>query len=118
MPLEYSLTGRWMNSPISAKASIEGRFRPFRRGRSHDLAVDEDVFAPREFGIESGAQFQQRGDAPARHHASGGGLKNAADHLQQRALAAAVGSHQADHFAAIHAERYRGAPRNPCAAWE
>ena len=105
MPLEYSFTGRWMNSPISANASIERQIAlHLRAADPHDFAVDEDVFAAREFRIESGAQFQQRGDAPARHDAAGGGLQDSADDLKQRALAAAVRSHETDDFAALHAE--------------
>ncbi len=78
MPLEYSFTGRSMNSPISAKASMEGMARSISSAAEpHDFAVEIDVLAPAEFRIEAGAQFQQRRDAPARDHASRGGLQNA-----------------------------------------
>ena len=71
----------------------------FGAAQSHDLAVEIDVFPAGEFGIESGAELEQGRDAPARHHTSGGGLQNAADDLQQRALTATVGTHQAQGFA-------------------
>ena len=70
----------------------------FGAAQAQDLAVQVDVLAAGEFGVEAGAQFQQGGDASARHHASGGGLQNPADDLQQGALAAAVGPDQAEHF--------------------
>ena len=42
---------------------------------------------------------------PLRHHAALGRLQNARDDLQQRALAAAVGSHQAQRLALLHVKR-------------
>ena len=60
---------------------------------------------PENSGLKPGAQFQQRGHAPAGHHPAGGRLEDAADHLEQRAFAAAVRPHQTDHLAALHAER-------------
>ena len=85
--------------------------------QAHDFAVEVDVFAAGEFRIEARAEFEQRGDAPARHHASRGGLQDAADDLQQRALAAAVGTHQAEHLALFDLEAdVLAAPRNRCGA--
>ena len=68
----------------------------FGAAESHDLAVEVDVLAAGEFGVESGAEFEQGGDAPAGDDASRGGLENAADDLEQRALAAAVGADEAE----------------------
>ena len=76
----------------------------FGAAEPHDLAVQVDVFAAGELRVETGAQLQQGGDAPARHHAPGGGLQNAADNLQQGALAAPVGSHQAQGLALFELE--------------
>ena len=59
---------------------------------------------PENSGIETGAQFQQRGHSPARDHAARGRLQNSADHLEQSALAAAVRAHETDDLAAFHAE--------------
>ena len=72
---------------------------------SHDLAVDENVLAAGELGIEASAQFQKRGYASARYYAARGRLKDTTDYLEQRALAATVRSHQTDHLAAVNAER-------------
>src|SRR6185369_17045226 len=72
--------------------------------QAHDLAIQIDVFAAGEFRIEAGAEFQKCGDAPARHYATRGRLQDAADDLQQGALAAAVGAYQAQHFALLYLE--------------
>ena len=58
---------------------FDGRHRAvdFGAAQSHDFAVQVDVLAAAEFGVEARAEFQQRGDAPARHHAPGGGLQDA-----------------------------------------
>ena len=83
MPLEYSFTGRSMNSPISAKASIEGMARlDLAPAQPHDLAVEKHVLPAREIRIEARAQFQQRRDPPARHHPPRGRLQNSANDLQ------------------------------------
>ena len=83
----------------------EGRLARFRARPMPMISPLMKTFSrPREFGVEARAEFQQRRDAPARHNPSRGGLQDAADDLQQRALAAAVGSHQAEHFAAFDAE--------------
>ncbi len=50
----------------------------FAAAQAHDFAIQEDVFAAGEFGVEARAQFEQRGDAPARHHPSLGGRQDAA----------------------------------------
>ena len=54
--------------------------------------------------MKAGAQFEQRGNPSARDHASAGGLQDAAHHLQESALAAAVGSDQTQHFALLDFE--------------
>ena len=106
MPLEYSLTGRWMKSPISAKASIRGRFRCISARLIPMISPLMKTFSrPENSGIETRAQFQKRGNSPARDHPARGRLQDAADHLKQSALAAAVRAHETDDFTAIHAER-------------
>ena len=71
MPLEYSLTGR-SDELADFGEGFDGRHGlvDFGAAQAHDFAVEEDVFAAGEFRIESGAQLQQRGDAPARDHAA------------------------------------------------
>ncbi len=73
-------------------------------GEPHNFAVEKDVLAPGEFGIEACAQLEQRRDAPARYDAPEGGLQDAADDLQQRAFAAAVGTDEAECLALFHLE--------------
>src|SRR5207244_1431278 len=69
-----------------------------------DGPVQEDVLAPREFGIEAAAEFEQRGD-PSRHgHLSSGGSEGSGDDLQQGALAAPVTADDADGDAALDLE--------------
>ena len=76
----------------------------FGAADAHNFAVDEDVFVAGKFGVEACTEFQQGSDSAARNHTPCGGLQDAADHLEQGALAAAVGTHQTDHFASLHAE--------------
>ena len=105
MPLEYSFTGRSMNAPISANFSIAGKNAlHFAPRNAQDFAVEEDVFAAGEFGIEARAQFEQRRDAAARDDAAAGGGQDAADDLKQRALAGAIGADDAEDFAALDGE--------------
>jgi hypothetical protein len=67
-------------------------------------ALEIDVLPAGELGIEAGAQFQQRGDAAVDDDRSGRGLEDAADQLQQGALAGAVAADDADRFAAPDVE--------------
>ena len=71
---------------------------------AEDLAVEEDVFAAGEFGVEAGAEFEQGGDASAGDDAAAGGLEDAADDLQQGAFAAAVGADEAEGLALFDGE--------------
>ncbi len=48
---------------------------------AEDLAVQINVFATREFGIEPSAQFEQRSDSTMCHDTTAGRLQNAADDL-------------------------------------
>ena len=116
MPLEYSLTGP-VNELADFGEGFDGGQGALDLGaaQTHDLAVQEDVLAAAEFGIEAGAQFEQRGDAPARDHAALRGLQDAADDLQQRAFAAAVRPDQAQHLALFHRKLIsRSAQKSVC----
>ena len=70
-------------------------------GESKNRRVQIDVIAAREFGIEAGAEFEQRRDAAVNVHRAGGGLQNSRADLQQRALAAAILPDDAEGFAAV-----------------
>ena len=95
-----------MNSPISAKASIS-RIAPIDLPlvEAQDGSVEVNVVAPAELGIETRAEFEQRRHAPVHRNASGSGLQNAGDDLQQRTLAGAVLAHDAERFAALDFKR-------------
>lgn len=77
----------------------------------HNLAVDEDVFAPGKFGIESSAEFKQSGDSPSSYDAPRSRLQNTTHNLQKGALAAAVRSDEAHDFAPLHGKR--DIPKSP-----
>ncbi|CAA9406152.1 MAG: hypothetical protein AVDCRST_MAG64-1988 [uncultured Phycisphaerae bacterium] len=76
-------------------------------GAAHpeDRAVEEDVLAAGQLGVEAGADLQQRRDPPAEHRPALARLGDAAEDFQQRALAGAVAPDEADHLAAVHLER-------------
>ena len=76
----------------------------FRAAEPHNLAVQIDVLPAGELGIETSAELQQGRNPSARHYASGSGLQDAADDLQQRAFAAPVGPDQAQDFAFFQIE--------------
>src|SRR5690606_5410816 len=66
----------------------------------------EDVLTPRDLRVEAGAELDQRGDAPAHVERAGGGLADAGDALQERALATPVAADDAVRPAGLHVERH------------
>ena len=72
--------------------------------KPEDRAVQKDVLAPGQLGVEPGAQLQQRRHAAAHADPARGRAQHAGDHLQQRALARAVVADDAEHLAAPHVE--------------
>ena len=81
---------------------------------SEHRCVEEDVLPAREVGVEARTEFEQGRDAPAAATAPGRGLDDPADDLQQRALAGAVVTDEADRRAcADRRARRRSAPRSP-----
>src|SRR5581483_5128816 len=77
----------------------------FALGHSEDGAVEVDVFAAGEFGVEPGADFAQAGDAAADDGPAGGGLGDAAEDFEERALAGSVAADDPQHFPFLHLER-------------
>ena len=63
------------------------------RQAEHD-AVDEDVLAPRDLGMEAGAELDERGDPSLDADRAARRLRNAGDELERRTLARSVA---ADH---------------------
>ena len=75
-------------------------------GHAQDRAVEEDVLAPGQLLIESGADFQQAADAAVEIDLPLGHLGDARQNLQQRALARAVDADERQRLAAPHVERH------------
>src|SRR6185312_14899289 len=71
---------------------------------AEDAAVEEDVFAAGEFGVEAGADFEEAADAAAQFDAAGGRLDNPSEYLEQRAFTGAVLADDADRFSGRHVE--------------
>ena len=67
IPDEYRLSGVSRNRSTPANATISSKRRAISRTlHAEDRAVQEDVLAARELGVEAGADLEQRADAPAR----------------------------------------------------
>jgi hypothetical protein len=75
------------------------RMLQFLLAQAQHRGIQINVFAPSKFRIESGAEFQQRGDAASRFNGSAGRRKRPADDLQQGGLARPVATDDADGFA-------------------
>ena len=70
-----------------------------------DRAVQEDVLATGEVGVEAGAELEQRADPSADGDAALGRLDDPGDQPQQGRLAGAVAADEADRLARLDAER-------------
>src|SRR5581483_9851544 len=68
---------------------------------AEDGAVEVDVLAPRELGVEARADLEQGAHAPAGARQARGGLGDARQDPQQRALAGAVEADHAEHLAPV-----------------
>src|SRR5690606_8887345 len=76
----------------------------FCAGHAEDGAVEVDVLAAAEFGVKSGADLEQAGDAAAEDGASGSGFGDTAEELEEGALAGAVAADDAEDFAFVDGE--------------
>ena len=70
-----------------------------------DRAVQEDVLAAGEVGVEAGAELEQRADPAADGDAALGRLDDPGDQAQQRRLAGAVPADEPDRLARLDRER-------------
>ena len=96
------------NFSTSAKATISSNLRWISaRRHAEDGAVEVDVLAAGELGVEAGADFEQAADAAAEVDAAGGRLGDAAEDFEQRDLAGAVAADDADDLAAAAPRRRR-----------
>jgi len=70
----------------------------FLAAHAEDGATEEDVFPAGEFGVKTGADFEQAGDASVDRHPAGGGFGDAAVDLEPGGFAGAVAADDADAF--------------------
>ena len=73
---------------------------------AEDGAVEVDVLAPGQLGVEASADLEQAGDAPLHLDPSARRGGDAAQDLEQRALAGAVAPDHAEHLALLDFERH------------
>src|SRR5258708_5809795 len=64
-------------------------FPDFGAGHAKDCAVEKDVFAASEFGMEAGADFKEAGDAATDADAAFSGFGDTAENFEQSAFASA-----------------------------
>jgi hypothetical protein len=90
----------------SAKATISSNCAgDLRAAHAQNRAVEEDVLAAGQLGVEAGAYLQQRADPAADPAPAAGGLGDAREDLEQGALARAVAADDPHHLAALDLER-------------
>ena len=83
-------------------------------GHPQDGAVEVDVLAARQFGVEARADLQQAADPSAQLHPAGRRLGDPREDLQQRRLPGAVAADDADDLARPNVEaRPPAGPRTP-----
>ena len=88
-----------MNCSTSANATISSNFRAIsRRAHPEDRAVQIDVLAAGQLGMEAGADFEQRSHPAVDLDAAFGRLGDSRQDLEQRALAGAVAADDPDDF--------------------
>jgi hypothetical protein len=73
-------------------------------GEPEDRAVEEDVLAAGEVGVEARAELEQRADPAARVDPAGRGADDSRDEPEQRRLAGAVPADQANGLPGLDVE--------------
>src|SRR5437773_2210354 len=79
--------------------------RDFVAPHAENRAVEVDILTTSQFGMEPGADFQQRSDAPPHVYVADGWPGDTRKDFQQRTLARAVPTDNADNVAAVHFKR-------------
>ena len=104
-PARVALHGR-VDEPLYAGELDDVVELPPHLGFAHaeDRAVQEDVLAARELGVEAGADLEQRPDAAADVRVALGGLGDARKNLEERRLPGSVLAHDRDRLALLHLE--------------
>lgn len=77
----------------------------FGFGVPHQNTLKIDILAPRELGVESGAEFQQRGNPSVDRDATAGWFEDPANQLQQSALARTVSPDDTNGLTPVDIER-------------
>ena len=75
-----------------------------RAAHAQDRAVEVDVLAAAQFGVETGAHLEQAGHAAVQRYPAFGGLRDTAEDLEQGALASAISTDDAHAVAGVHLE--------------
>src|SRR5205823_4469162 len=78
----------------------------FDASHTEDRAVQVDVFAASQLGMEAGAHLQKAGDAAVDHRAAGRRFGDAAKDLEERRFASAVAANDANDVATLDFEGY------------
>ncbi len=73
-------------------------------GEPEQEAVQDNVFAACQFGVEAGSEFVQGGERAGDGDGAGGRFVDTGNHFKQSALARAIASDDADHLALAHFE--------------
>src|SRR5262249_11816342 len=73
---------------------------------AQDRPVQEDVLAAGQLRVEAGSDLEQAPDPAAQLDLTGRGGGDAAEYLQQRALAGAVAADHAEYLPRLYIERY------------
>jgi hypothetical protein len=76
-----------------------------RTGQPVDRAVQVDVLAAGEVGVETCTELEQRRDPPARLDAAGGRLDDSRDDTQERRLPGAVAADEPDRMSGLDRQR-------------
>jgi hypothetical protein len=76
----------------------------FPTRHAEDGAVQEDVLAPGQLGMETGSDFEQAGYSTVEFHSPARRLQNARQDLEQGRLSGAVATDDADDLAALDLE--------------
>ena len=100
MPLLYALDRRVekLLDPREIDDLVE-LLLDFPARHAEDAAVEKDVLAAGELGMEAGADLQQAGNTPMDVDLAGRGPGDPREDLQQCALAGSVAADDADHLA-------------------
>jgi hypothetical protein len=84
----------------------KGEFACLGAFHAEDGAVEVDVFAAGELGVEAGAYFEQAAHAAVELGLAFGGVCYPGQNFKQCALPRAIPTYDADYFAAVYFEVY------------